>query len=126
MGYHIIDRNDGHNDDNGSTRSWPSRTRWGAAYALAEKFPFLFERRFGIKAFDYWWGYTQAEIDLMVTDQPTMEYDVKDKKGKKSMIATKQEEQEMKDLVKEWEKDRNGKSYVGKTFSLSDFMEGKV
>ena len=42
------------------------------------------------------------------------------------MIATKEEEDEMKALVEEWNKDRQGKSYVGKTFSLSDFMEGKV
>ena len=62
----------------------------------------------------------------MVMDQPTIEYNVKDKSKKKSMIATKAEEQEMQDLVREWEKNRNGKSYVGKTFSLGDFIEGKV
>lgn len=126
MGYHIIDRNDGHDDDDGKTRAWPSRTRWGAAYSLGEKFPFLLERRFGIGAFDYWWGYTSAQIDLMLMDQPTIEYDTKDNKGKKSIIATKQEEDEMKSLVEQWKKDRNGKSYVGKTFSLNDFMAGKV
>lgn len=42
------------------------------------------------------------------------------------MIATKQEEDEMKELVEAWKKDRNGKTYAGKTFSLHDFMEGKV
>ena len=56
--YHISDRNDGHDDGDGSTRAYPSRTNWGAAYSLAEKFPFLFERRFGIRAYDYWYGYT--------------------------------------------------------------------
>lgn len=126
MGYHIIDRNDGHDDDDGTTRAWPSRTRWGATYSLGEKFPFLLERHFGIGAFDYWWGYTAAQIDLMLLDQPTIEYNTKDKKGKKSMIATKQEEDEMKELVEQWKKDRNGKSYAGKTFSLNDFMAGKV
>ena len=59
-------------------------------------------------------------------DQPKIEYNVNDKKGKKSMIATKQEEDEMKNLVDAWKKDRKGKSYAGKTFSLNDFMEGKV
>lgn len=126
MGYHIIDRNDGHDDDDGTSRAWPSRTRWGAVYSLGEKFPFLLERRFGIGAFDYWWGYTSAQIELMLIDQPTIEYNTKDKKGKKSMIATKQEEDEMKELVEAWKKDRNGKSYAGKTFSLNDFMAGKV
>jgi hypothetical protein len=42
------------------------------------------------------------------------------------MIATKQEEDEMKNLVEAWKKDRNGQTYAGKTFSLNDFMEGKV
>ena len=42
------------------------------------------------------------------------------------MIATKQEEDEMKELVEAWKKDRNGKTYAGKTFYLHDFMEGKV
>ena len=47
---------------------------------------------------EYGWrfGYTSAQIDLMVMDQPKIEYNVNDKKGKKSMIATKQEEDEMK------------------------------
>ena len=62
----------------------------------------------------------------MIMDQPVIEYNTKDKKGKKSMIATKEEEDEMKELVEAWNKDRNGKSYVGKTFSLNDFMDGKV
>lgn len=62
----------------------------------------------------------------MLIDQPVIDYSHKDKKGKKSMIATKQEEDEMKELVAQWEKSRGGKSYAGKTFSLGDFMEGKV
>ena len=62
----------------------------------------------------------------MLADQPVIEYNTKEKKGKKSMIATKQEEDEMKKLVKDWNKDRQGKTYVGKTFSLNDFMNGKV
>ncbi len=126
MGYHIIDRNDGHNDDDGSTRNWPSRTHWGAAFSVGEKFPFLLERRFGIGAFDYWWGYTQAQIELMMIDQPTIEYINKDKKKRKSMIATKQEADEMNALQEAWDKKRQGKSYVGKTFSLNDFVIGKV
>lgn len=90
--------------------------------------PWLFERRFGIRAFDYWWGYTKAQIELMSMDQPIIENITKDKdkKGKKSMIATKKEEDEMKDLVEQWKKDRNGQTYAGKTFSLDDFMKGKV
>ena len=62
----------------------------------------------------------------MLADQPVFEYNTKEKKGKKSMIATKQEEDEMKKLVEDWNKDRQGMTYVGKTFSLNDFMNGKV
>ena len=77
---------------------------------------------------DWGWrfGYTSAQIDLMVMDQTKIEYDIKNKKGKKSMIASKAEENEMKELVDAWKKDRGGKSYAGRTFSLNDFMEGKV
>jgi hypothetical protein len=81
----------------------------------------------GIMEYGWRFGYTSAQIDLMIMDQPTVEYGSnKDKTGKKSMIATKQEEDEMKDLVEAWKKDRNGKSYAGKTFSLNDFLNGKV
>ncbi len=61
-------------------------------------------------------------------DQPVIDYNAndKDRKGKKSMIATKKEEEEMNELVAAWKKDRNGQTYAGKTFSLNDFMEGKV
>ena len=62
----------------------------------------------------------------MLADQPVIEYNTKEKKCKKSMIATKQEEGEMKKLVEDWKKDRQGKTYVGMTFSLNDVMNGKV
>lgn len=62
----------------------------------------------------------------MIMDQPVVDYNTKDSKGKKSMIATKKEEEEMKELVEAWKKDRNGQNYAGKTFSLNDFLEGKV
>lgn len=42
------------------------------------------------------------------------------------MIATKKEEDELNSLVEAWKKDRNGQNFAGKTFSLNDFMEGKV
>lgn len=62
----------------------------------------------------------------MIMDHPVIDYNYKKNKGKKSMIATKAEENEMKELVDAWKKDRGGKSYTGKTFSLNDFMEGKI
>ena len=125
-GYHIGDRNDGHADDDSGTRSWPSRTRFGAAYSLSEKFPWLFERRFGIRAFDYWWGYTSCEIDLITIDQPVIDYNYKKNKSKKSMIATQKEVDEMEALNKAWEEKRKGRTYVGGTFSLNEFVVGKI
>ena len=88
--------------------------------------PWLLERKFGIRAFDYWWGYTAAQIELMLIDGPVIDYDYKKSDAKKSMILTKSEEDEMAELVKEWNEDRQGMTYVGKTFSLDDFMSGKV
>ena len=88
--------------------------------------PWLFERKFGIRAFDFWWGYTFCEIDLMTIDQPVIDYSNQKQSGKNSMILSKKEEDEMTSLVAEWNADRKGKSYAGRTFSLDDFMNGKV
>ena len=123
--YHISDRNDGHDDDDGGTRGWPSRTRWGAAYSLAEKFPFLFERRFGIRAFDYWYGYSACLIDLMAMDQPVIEYSSKDKK-KGSMMASRSEVDSLNELTEAWENKRKGKSFVGQKVDLGDFLNQKM
>ena len=93
---------------------------------MSEKYPWLFERRFGIRAFDYWWGYTSCEIDLMTIDQPVIDYNYKKNKGKKSMIATQKEGEEMEALNKAWEEKRKGRTYVGSTFSLNEFVAGKI
>jgi len=62
----------------------------------------------------------------MIADQPTIEYNYKKHKERKSMIATKQEETEMDALQKAWDKKRNGRTYAGGTFSLNDFVAGKI
>lgn len=115
-GYHISDRDDRSNDDDekrGST-VYPSRTSWGAAYSLAQKYPFLFERRFGISAYDYWWGYTAAQIELMAADAPFVKYRDNNKSHTKS---------EMDKLADRWnEKRKEQGSMVGKKISLSDYL----
>lgn len=115
-GYHISDRNDGRDDDDEESRStvWPSRTSWGAAHSLAEKYPFLFERRFGIRAYDYWWGYTAAQIELMTTDVPIVRYknDKEKKHNKKDMDA----------LADAWAARRKGKTLKGEKVSLSEWL----
>lgn len=90
---------------------------------MSEKFGFLFERRFGIRAFDYWWGYTTAQIELMVMDQPVIDYG----KEKKGMGNGRADVSEMDALADAWAK-RNADegSMAGKTVNLGDFVNGKV
>ena len=125
--YHISDRDDGSGDDDDEERSesYPSRTSWGAAFSLAEKFPFLFATRYGIKAYDYWWGYTSAQIDLMVADQPIIVY--KKEKKRNPDGSVKHTAKEMDDLWDNWvnKKEKEG-SLVGKKISLSDYLNNKI
>ena len=122
--YHISDRDDGRadDDDDGGSKSYPSRTSWGAAYSLAEKYPFLFERRYGIAAYDYWWGYTSAQIDLMVADQPLIVYR-KDKKKHNADGSVRHTAEEMDKLWDDWvkEKEKEG-SLVGKEIDLGKWL----
>lgn len=122
--YHISDRDDGSGDDDDEERSesYPSRTSWGAAFSLAEKFPFLFATRYGIKAYDYWWGYTSVQIDLMVADQPIIVYKKRNTDG-----SVKHTAKEMDDLWDNWvkKKEKEG-SLVGKKISLSDYLNNKI
>lgn len=90
---------------------------------MSEKFPWLFERHYGIAAYDYWWGYTAAEIDLMAIDQPVISYKTEKKKG---MMASRKEVAELDALAEAWEKKRQGKRFVGKEFSLNDFMRSDL
>ena len=123
--YHISDRHDGSDDEQSTTRTYPSRTSWGAAYSLGEKFPFLLERKFGIAAYDYWYGYSSCQIDLMLIDQPVIDYGSSEKKSEKSMFGTREEYDEMEALVDAWEA-QNSESMVGKKVDLNEFMKKKV
>lgn len=123
--YHISDRDDGRDDgdDKGGSKSYPSRTSWGAAYSLAEKFGFLFERKFGIRAYDYWWGYTAAQIGLMVADQPLVVYpkcEAKNADGSKKHTA-----EEMDKLWDDWQRKKQKEgSLVGKKVNLGEYLKG--
>ena len=123
--YHISDRDDGRDDDDDEERSksYPSRTSWGAAFSLAEKFGFLFQRKYFIAAYDYWWGYSSAQIDLMVADQPLVVYPKTKKEGGPKNHTKK----EMDDLYDRWmEKKKNEGSLVGKKISLADYLNNKL
>ena len=119
--YHISDRDDGLDDDDDKKRSksYPSRTSWGGAFSLAEKFPFLFERRYGIAAYDYWWGYSSAQIDLMAVDQPLATCP-REKDGEK-----KHSKEEMDDMYERWAAKKNGSTLAGKKISLGDYLNNK-
>lgn len=124
-GYHISDRDDGRDDDDDEERSksYPSRTSWGAAFSLAEKFGFLFQRKYFIAAYDYWWGYSAAQIDLMVADQPLVVYP----KTKKEDGPKKHTKKEMDALYDRWmEKKKNEGSLIGKKISLADYLNNKL
>lgn len=86
--------------------------------------PFLFERRFGIRAFDYWYGYSICQIELMMMDQPVIDYGTEKKKG--SMMATKSEVEELDALQAAWEAKRQGRSFVGQKVNLNDFVKGSI
>lgn len=114
--YHILDRDDGHDDghDEGGSKAYPSRTTWGAAYSLEEKHPHLFETRYGVKAYNYWNGYTLAQIKLMTLDVPVISYG---KKGKVSGVrgaASGMTAKDAEDMWKQWEQSRGGKTFKGR------------
>ena len=77
----------------------------------------MFERKFGIRAYDYWWGYTIAQIELMAIDQPLVSYKDKDR------IPSKEK---MERIAKQWAGERAGrKSLVGKEINLGEFLNNK-
>lgn len=121
--YHISDRDGGRDDDDDSegSESYPSRTSWGAAYSLGEKYPFLFASRFGVRAYDYWWGYTSAQIDLMVSDQPLIVY--KKEKKRNADGSVKHTKKEMDDLYDRWAARKAAEgSMAGKKINLSEWL----
>lgn len=62
----------------------------------------------------------------MLMDQPVIDYDYKKHKGRRSMMATKGEMDELDRLSEQWAGRRNGRTFVGKEFDLEDFLQQKV
>lgn len=110
--YHILDRDDGHDDgdDKGGSKAYPSRTSYGAAFSLEEKHPHLFCTRYGVRAYNYWNGYTRAQIKLMTLDMPVVSYGKPKEKDGKTRLTSKQ----AADMWSEWERQRGGESLAGK------------
>lgn len=80
--YHVLDRDEGHEDDNDEkgVRVYGSRTEIGAINAIAEKRPWFAEPRqfffsfISVPFYNYYWGFTAAQIELMMTDLPLIVY----------------------------------------------------
>lgn len=71
------------------------------------------ERRFGVRAYDYWYGYTIAQIELMTADQPLVVYNSKEKKHT---------EAQMNDLADRWAEMKKKDGGKKETVSLSDYL----
>lgn len=80
--YHVLDRDEEDEDDNDEkgVRVYGSRTEFGTINAIAEKRPWLAEpRRFflglvSVRFYDYLWGFTAAQVELMMADLPLVVY----------------------------------------------------
>lgn len=71
-----------------------------------------------MRAYDYWWGYSSAQIDLMIADQPLVVYP---KSGSKKMTKARAEA-----VYKKWKERKEkegGDMFVGKKVSLRDFLK---
>ena len=78
-----------------------------------------------MSAYDYWWGYTSAQIDLMVADQPLIVY--KKEKKRNADGSVKHTAEEMDKLWDDWmkKKEKEG-SMVGKKINLGEWLRGEV
>lgn len=57
-------------------------------------------------------------------DQPVIDYSGGKKKG--SMMATRAEVDALDELTEAWEKKRQGKTFVGQTVNLDEFLKQNV
>lgn len=74
-----------------------------------------------MRAYDYWWGYSSAQIDLMAVDQPLVVYP-KDKDR-----AAKHSKKKMDDVYERWvAKKHKENSVVGEQISLTDYFKNTV
>lgn len=93
--------------------------------AIAEKRPWLMASRdyffglFRVKAWDYWWGYTAAQLELMVVDAPLVVYDTDKKSKKKRKPSALQIARSEKRFLEEHGDGKGG------AFSIAGFMNKK-
>lgn len=68
-----------------------------------------------MRAYDYWWGYTMAQIELMTADAPIVRYkdDAPEKHTKRKMDA----------MADAWAEKHKGKSMKGQKIKLSEWLK---
>lgn len=71
-----------------------------------------------VKAYDYWWGYSSAQIELMIADSPVIIY-------KKSSEGNKHSKSELEDLTRRWKEKKQREAMEGKVVNLNDFLKNK-
>ena len=79
----------------------------------------MFETRFFIKAYNYWWGYTAAQIELMALDMPLVSYSHTKKDDDAFKNPTKKK---MQDFYERWKAMRGGKTFAGGQYSVEDIF----
>lgn len=70
---------------------------------------------FTIKAYNYWWGYTAAQIELMCADVPVTNYGEKKKFDKVS-------EERYDEVKRKWQAEKGGRE--NKNIKLTDIING--
>ena len=122
--YHVLDRNERHDndDDEKGSRTYPSRTSAGAAFANGEKHPELTRPLillWGMINIPNWymdWVLTCAQYELLMCDAPIVVYDKADTEQKTHTAK------EMEDLKRKWEEKRKEQEMKGQRLSLNDFI----
>lgn len=69
-----------------------------------------------IKGYDYWWGYTAAQIELMCADVPVVNYGEKKKFGKVS-------NERYNEVLQNWNDEKQGKK--NSNIKLTDILNGE-
>lgn len=69
-----------------------------------------------MRAYDYWYGYTAAEIELMAIDQPLVSYKNRNKNGGEHTA------EEINATMDEWERTHGSYELSGEKVSLSELF----
>ena len=110
-------------DDEEGDRTYPSRTEPGAAWSLGEKHPDLVASKsffwglINVPMWNYYYGMTLAQIELLTSDCPIIIYNTK--KDKKDG-AKKPRAGEVNDAMRRW-KNKYGKKGNKVNLDLNEY-----